>query len=548
MDEKIPQEFQGGEEITQNIRKYNDKNESVTYIKGDEIGKGGFAICYKFYCLNDKKIYAAKEIKSENSSSERIRNEIDIYEFLKHENIVDQKTHFSHNGIQYLIFEFCENKDLSNLIEKRKRLKEIEVQYYITQLISALIHLHERDIIHRDLKLGNIFLTEKMKLKLGDFGLAKKLLPDEKLDGKVGTFYYMAPEILENSKYSFEVDIWALGVVIYYLIIGHVPFTKESDIIKAKLQFPENAIISNAAKDLIGQLLVKDPQKRPNLYQILRHDFFTLGRSIPRLIPKVFMNKEPSINYIKNFMVDANDDGIVNRELSKDSTNLKEIIIEKNITEKEITKARTDIYITKCFENKKYGLGYQLSNNNFGVYFNDSTKMIYDPKKNLYYYIGNKEEKRTFEESEINEIKEPDNLFKKYKILKGFEVNLSRDKNGSSTINPNDNNNNEYGRNDEDRNDSSFPVYIKKYYTYDRQSILIRLSNKDIQIYFLNGETILLSKDEKEVTFINKNNAQLETLKYPIQEIMESQNFEVIRKMQYTKSILERVITEENRT
>ena len=547
MDE-IPEEFKDGEMITQVKEKFSGEKKIETYIKGKIIGTGGFSKCYKLYNVQDKKIYAAKEIIKNKSSYDRIKNEIDIYEYLKHDNIVNQKEHFIYNDTQYLIFEFCENRDLSHLIDKRKKLKEIEVQYYITQLIQALIHLHDRNIVHRDLKLGNIFLTGKMELKLGDFGLAKKLsFRDEKISERVGTPAYMAPEILENMGYSLEVDIWSLGVIMYYLIIGKLPFNKpnQEDIKRVSYTFPKKAIISRAAKNLIEQILVKDPKERPSLKQILRHDFFTLGRSIPRLIPKVFMHKDPSINYIRYFMMDANDNGIVDRELSNESTNLKGIIIEKE-DENEENKVRTDIYVTKCHEIKKYGLGYQLSNNNFGVYFNDTTKIIYDWRKDSYHYIGNNEETKSFMEKDIEEIKEPKDLNKKCKILKTFQEVLTRDKNATSTISRNENYN-DYERKDDGMNDSSVPVYVKKYYSYDKQSILIRLTNKDIQIYFLSGETILLSKEEKEVTFIKKNNAQLETLKYPLQEIMETQNYDIIRKMQYSKSLLERIITDDNR-
>ena len=546
MDE-IPEEFKDGEMITQMKEKFSGEKKIETYIKGEKIGTGGFSICYKLYNVQDKKIYAAKEIIKNKSGYDRIKNEIDIYEYLKHDNIVNQKEHFIYNDTQYLIFEFCENRDLSHLIDKRKKLKEIEVQYYITQLIQALIHLHDRNIVHRDLKLGNIFLTGKMELKLGDFGLAKKLsFRDEKISEMVGTPAYMAPEIFENMGYSLEVDIWSLGIIMYYLIIGKPPFKpNQEDIKSVSYTFPKKAIISRAAKSLIEQILVKDPKERPSLKQILRHDFFTLGRSIPRLIPKVFMYKDPSINYIRYFMMDANDNGIVDREVSNESTNLKGIIIEKE-DENEENKVRTDIYVTKCHEIKKYGLGYQLSNNNFGVYFNDTTKIIYDWRKDSYYYIGNNEETKSFTEKDIEEIKEPKDLNKKCKILKTFQEVLTRDKNATSTISRNENYN-DYERKDDGMNDSSVPVYVKKYYSYDKQSILIRLTNKDIQIYFLSGEIILLSKEEKEVTFIKKNNAQLETLKYPLQEIMETQNYDIIRKMQYSKSLLERIITDDNR-
>lgn len=115
---------------------------------------------------------------------------------------------------------------MNELLKRRKRLHELEVKYYTFQVISALKHLHSHRIIHRDLKLGNLFLNDKMQIKLGDFGLATKLDFDgEKKRTICGTPNYIAPEVLEGrAGHSYEVDIWSLGVIIYTLIIGKPPF------------------------------------------------------------------------------------------------------------------------------------------------------------------------------------------------------------------------------------------------------------------------------------------------------------------------------------
>ena len=550
-EEDIPPEFKDGQEIIQDIEKYNEKIETVKFILKDIIGKGGFSECYKCYCPKDKAIYAAKKIIIKNNLSngefekrrEMISNEIKIYDFIEHKNIVDLKYHFVYEENQYLIFEMCQNKDLSNLIKNRDKLKEIEVQYYIKNLIDALIHLHERNIIHRDFKLGNIFLTDKMELKLGDFSLAKKLSSrNDILTEVVGTRLYMAPELIEKPRYSFEVDIWAIGIIMYYLIIGKRPFKDPEEIKKKNCEFPENAIISKAAKNLIEQILVKDPKQRPNLYQILRHDFFSLGRAIPRLIPKVFINKPPSINYIRNFMEDADENGIVDREVKE--TRLIDIEIEK---EEEKEGNRPDIYITKCKEIQKYGLGYRLSNNKFGVCFNDTTKMLHEPTSNEFFYAGIKEFGNYYKIEELESLKNNDlnKLNKKFNILKSFEEVLSKDKNTSTTSSPSEKI--KYNKGNQNRKREDNPVYVKKYYSFDDKSLLIRLNNRDIQIYFNNNEHILLSKEEKEVTFIKKNKDQLQTLKYPLSEIAESNNYDLLKKLQYTKNILERVMAEDIR-
>ena len=115
---------------------------------------------------------------------------------------------------------------MNELLKRRKRLHELEVQCYTVQIINALKYLHSHRIIHRDLKLGNLFLNDKMEIKLGDFGLATKLDFDgEKKRTICGTPNYIAPEVLESKQgHSFEVDIWSFGVILYAMIIGKPPF------------------------------------------------------------------------------------------------------------------------------------------------------------------------------------------------------------------------------------------------------------------------------------------------------------------------------------
>ena len=318
-----------GEIVEMRIQNVNGKTEIHKYKKGDILGKGGFGICYKCICIETKKIYALKELKLEEN---RKVSEYKIHKDLDHKNIVKLIEYYDNKKILYLLLEYCENKGLSSILKKRKKLKEIEVQYYITNLIKAIKYLHEQRVVHRDIKPSNIFLTDILKVKLGDFGISTNISPGGYIYGKVGTPDYMAPEIIAGKGYSFEVDIWAIGIIIYQLILGELPFhdrdknNQKNKIINIEYGFPIKAIISDAAKDLIEKILVKDPKQRPTLNQILQHDFFKLGRSIPKLLPTVFKDKEPSINYIKNFMPDADDNGVVNRRFI--SKNIIDIRIE----------------------------------------------------------------------------------------------------------------------------------------------------------------------------------------------------------------------------
>ena len=212
-----------------------------------------------------------------------------------------------------------------------------------------------------------------MELKLVGFNFSIKLKQDkEKANLICGTPNYMAPEIIEGKDgYSYEVDIWALGIIIYELIIGKPPFNADNakmvyeKIKNIEYTFPEDSIISNDAKILISQILVKEPSERLSLDQILNQDFFKQG-SIPNLLPSSTLTSTPSLTYISKFIPNVNKLGIVvNEELKA-----------------------PEIYITKFIDySNKYGLGYILSNGFYGVYFNDNTKIILNPNTNMFYYI-----------------------------------------------------------------------------------------------------------------------------------------------------------------
>jgi polo-like kinase 1 len=158
------------------------------------------------------------------------------------------------------------------------------------QLISTCQHLHDKNVIHRDLKLGNLFLKQ-MSIKVGDFGLATRLdHPEERKRTICGTPNYIAPEILDNRNgHSFEVDTWSIGVILYTMLIGKPPFETPSvkttyKKIRANIySFPDSVEISREAEQLITSILHSTPEMRPSLEQIRRHPFFTKNTFPARL-------------------------------------------------------------------------------------------------------------------------------------------------------------------------------------------------------------------------------------------------------------------------
>ncbi|KAF9406512.1 Cell cycle serine/threonine-protein kinase cdc5/MSD2, partial [Podila epigama] len=219
-------------------------------------------------------------------------HEIKVHQGLKHKYIVDYKECLEDNEFVYLILELCESRTLMDLIRRRKRLIEPEVRYYLRQIVEACAYMHQNKIVHRDLKLGNIFISHDMDVKIGDFGLATVIMDENDRKTTIcGTPNYIAPEILFNSDegHRFEVDIWSVGVIMYTLLIGKPPFqTSDVKAIYKKIRnvdyvFPDEHPISQEAKNLIRALLIRNPASRLPLSEVLNHPFFACGYTPEKL-------------------------------------------------------------------------------------------------------------------------------------------------------------------------------------------------------------------------------------------------------------------------
>lgn len=194
---------------------------------------------------------------------------------------------------------------MSELMKRRKTLTEPEVRYYILQLTSALTYLHDSYIIHRDLKLGNIFLDSHMRVKVGDFGLATKLShPDERKKTVCGTPNYIAPEILKGKPngHSFEVDIWSTGIIIYTLLVGKPPYEAENvdatyrRILDNNYNFPVTCGVSDFARSLVQDILQLRPETRPSILCIESNPFFTTsGLYTPSALSSAAMKEPPAL-------------------------------------------------------------------------------------------------------------------------------------------------------------------------------------------------------------------------------------------------------------
>ncbi|KRT83894.1 phosphotransferase, partial [Oryctes borbonicus] len=243
--------------------------------------------------------YAAKiiDLSSDStdgqSSYESTMQEISILrQVAGHPYIIELQDVFESSTFIFLVFELCKHGELFDYLTSVVTLSEKKTKYIMRQIFEGVQHIHNRGIVHRDLKPENILLDDNLNVKITDFGFAKKLNPGEVLNDLCGTPGYLAPETLkcnmfENAPgYSFEIDVWACGVIMYTLLVGCPPFWHRKqmimlrNIMEGKYSFtsPEWADISEPPKDLIRKLLVVEPEKRITLRQALEHPFFQTVR------------------------------------------------------------------------------------------------------------------------------------------------------------------------------------------------------------------------------------------------------------------------------
>ena len=192
---------------------------------------------------------------------------------------------------------------MNDMVKRRGRYHDSEARFFMVPILAGCQGMHTSNIIHRDLKLGNIFLDEGMNVKIGDFGLAALLKEvGERKKTVCGTPNYIAPEILydDGDGHSFEVDVWSVGVILYTMLVGKPPFqTSDIERIYEKIRdndyrIPPEAGVRPEAQDLIIRILAPRPSDRPSLIQIMEHPWFTCG-AIPTFIPLQATHQVPML-------------------------------------------------------------------------------------------------------------------------------------------------------------------------------------------------------------------------------------------------------------
>jgi len=223
-----------------------------------------------------------------------VRREVKImYHLTGHPNIVAIKGAYEDTTMVYLVMELCEGGELFDRIIERGTYTETKAANLIRTIVSAIEACHNSGVVHRDLKPENLLFVSKDEdsiLKVADFGFSCLFEPGEVLTQIVGSPYYVAPEVL-NQQYGPKVDIWSVGVVLYILLSGALPFRAETfqevyeEVMKkmplnfAKHPWPS---ISKGAKDLLHKMLNLDPYKRYTASEVLKHPWICENGKAPQ--------------------------------------------------------------------------------------------------------------------------------------------------------------------------------------------------------------------------------------------------------------------------
>ncbi|XP_042324187.1 serine/threonine-protein kinase PLK4 isoform X2 [Sceloporus undulatus] len=252
---------------------------------GNLLGKGSFAGVYRAVSLKTGLEVAIKMIDKKAMHKagmvQRVQNEVKIHCQLKHPSILELYNYFEDSNYVYLILEMCHNGEMSRFLKNRKkRFSEEEVRHFMHQIITGMLYLHSHGILHRDLTLSNLLLTNNMNIKIADFGLATQLkMPHEKHYTMCGTPNYISPEIATRSAHGLESDVWSLGCMLYTLLVGKPPFDTDTvkntlnKVVLADYEMP--SFLSSDAQDLIHRLLRKNPVDRLSLSSVLDHPFMS---------------------------------------------------------------------------------------------------------------------------------------------------------------------------------------------------------------------------------------------------------------------------------
>ncbi|XP_073792046.1 serine/threonine-protein kinase MARK2 isoform X6 [Danio rerio] len=265
------------------------------------IGKGNFAkVKLAKHILTGKEVAVKIIDKTQlNSSSlQKLFREVRIMKLLNHPNIVKLFEVIETEKTLYLVMEYASGGEVFDYLVAHGRMKEKEARAKFRQIVSAVQYCHQKCIVHRDLKAENLLLDADMNIKIADFGFSNEFTLGNKLDTFCGSPPYAAPELFQGKKYDGpEVDVWSLGVILYTLVSGSLPFDGQNlkelreRVLRGKYRIP--FYMSTDCENLLKKFLVLNPTKRGSLEQIMKDRWMNVGHEDEELKPYI----EPQPDY-----------------------------------------------------------------------------------------------------------------------------------------------------------------------------------------------------------------------------------------------------------
>ncbi|XP_063691739.1 serine/threonine-protein kinase Nek1-like isoform X2 [Bolinopsis microptera] len=279
------------------------------------IGEGSFGKALLVKSKRDGKKYVIKQIgisKMTQKEKDEARKEVSVLAKMNHPNIVSYQDSFEEKGSLSIVMDYCEGGDMFNTINQQKGqlFSEEQILDWFAQTCLAIKHVHDRKILHRDIKSQNIFLTSvdgKLTIKLGDFGISRVLRNTAELARTcIGTPYYLSPEICENRPYNNKSDVWALGCVLYELATLKHAFEAGNmknlvmKIVRGNYP-PVSTRYSRNLRGLISKLFERAPSARPSINAILRMPF--IFERVKKFLPDDILQEEFSHTVLHRNMV-----------------------------------------------------------------------------------------------------------------------------------------------------------------------------------------------------------------------------------------------------
>ena len=443
----------------------SSKEGKVSYVIGERMGSGGFGTVYAGEELPSHRKIAIKCIPKTRIADPRVKekliSEVDIQKSLHNKHIVEFLGVFQDDNYVYILLELCPNGTVLDQLKKHMPFTEDQAANVARQVLQALVYLHEKRVIHRDLKLQNFLLDENMNVKIADFGLSAQLQDDDDKRMTIcGTPSYLSPEVLDHHEgQTYSVDVWATGVCTFLMLTGKQPFqSKDKHSTYKKIQhvsysWPAEPVLSAAAKDFVDLALQRDPAQRPSAEKLLEHPFI-LRQEMP--------------------------------EGSQRSRSRSRIMPPpKESGSEHLTLPPYSVRIWWDYSHR-YGLAYLLRNSVCGACFNDFSRILLTPDETLAQYWETPQTPQPEIVSLVGIDESP--LKKKLLLIKHFATELKQ----------------------RVKEMEAPPLKINmptdviahvKYWARTKEGILFRMANRDIQANFKDHTKLVIESQSKKMYF-----------------------------------------------